>query len=94
MTLYDLKQALDAKGVKLSLRLGVDAPAGAITDDLRAALVAHKPHLLADLGRKAQWEALEPKADPIESPEDRADPYAVAEREAIQSETPLELTED
>ena len=58
MTLPELMDALGARGVKLSLRLVVDAPSGVMTDDLKAALAAHKPSLLAALGREAQWDAL------------------------------------
>ncbi len=58
MTLPDLMNALEAKGVKLSLRLVVDAPRGVMTDQIKTALVAHKPALLARLGRDAQWEHL------------------------------------
>ncbi|WP_165220223.1 hypothetical protein [Aquisphaera insulae] len=58
MTLPDLKDALSLAGVRLSLRLVVDAPRNALTADLRAALVEHKATLLAQLGRDAQWEVL------------------------------------
>jgi hypothetical protein len=49
MTLSDLTSALDAAGVKLGLRLVVDAPEGALTDDLRLALKDHRDLLLAHL---------------------------------------------
>jgi hypothetical protein len=90
MTLHELLAALDAGGVSLSLRLVVDAPRGVLTEELKAALLAHKPLLLARLGRTAEWEYLstlhwgpaledQPEAgDP--------DPYALAERRAIQME--------
>jgi len=94
VTLHDLKLALNARGVRLTLRLKVDAPRGALTDELRAALAVHKPHILAALGRAAQWEALEPKGDPSEPAGEGPDPYALAERVAIQSEASLEPTED
>ncbi len=58
MTLPELVEALEAGGVKLSLRLVVDAPRGVMTDQIKAALAAHKPTLLARLGRDAQWEYL------------------------------------
>jgi TubC N-terminal docking domain len=58
MTLPDLVNALEAKGVRLSLRLVVDAPRGVMTDQIKTALAAHKPTLLARLGRDAQWEHL------------------------------------
>jgi hypothetical protein len=48
---------LDHLGVKLSLRLVVDAPAGVMTEEIKAALAAHKPHLLAMLAGEspAPW---------------------------------------
>jgi hypothetical protein len=49
MTLVDLIAALDVRGVRLTARLEVDAPAGVLTPELRAALSAHKPALLARL---------------------------------------------
>jgi hypothetical protein len=49
MTLIDLITALDARGVRLSARLVVDTPAGALTPELREALSAHKSALLARL---------------------------------------------
>ncbi len=58
MTLPELMDALEARGVKLSLRLVVDAPRGVMTDQIKTALAVHKPALLARLGREAQWEQL------------------------------------
>ena len=58
MTLPELVEALEAGGVKLSLRLVVDSPRGGMTDQIKTALAAHKPALLARLGRDAQWEQL------------------------------------
>jgi TubC N-terminal docking domain len=52
MTLPELQSCLDRLGVKLSLRgdrLAVDAPAGVMTEEIKAALAAHKPALLAML---------------------------------------------
>lgn len=83
MTYPELLDAISTHGIKLGLRLVVDAPAGVITDELRAALKEHKPHLLAKLGRDAQWEALQPKGDLSEPPDDSPDLYAIAERAAI-----------
>lgn len=94
MTLHDLLRVLEARGLRLSLRLVADAPRNAVTADLRAALLEHKPHLLAELGRAAHWEALEPKGSLIEPADDGPDPYNLAEREAIQDKTPLELTKE
>jgi hypothetical protein len=91
MNLPELVEALEARGVKLSLRLVVDAPRGTLTDDIKAALAAHKPALSARLGREAQWDELSkqrwgPALHEPEAPEDGPDPYALAEREAIQTE--------
>lgn len=48
-TLPELTATLDALGVRLSLRLRVDAPRGVLTPELTAALAAHKPTLVARL---------------------------------------------
>ena len=91
-------EALEARGVKLSLRMVVDAPREVMTDPIKAALTAHKPHLLARLGRDAQWEQLAAQRwgpalnDP--TPEGAPDSYAIAEREAIQTETLIDVTPD
>ncbi len=58
MTLAELVEALEARDIKLSLRLVVDAPRGEMTDQIKTALAAHKPALLARLGRDAEWEHL------------------------------------
>src|SRR5262245_42412601 len=47
MTLPELQACLVRLGIKLSLRLRVDAPAGVLTEELKAALAAHKPALLS-----------------------------------------------
>jgi hypothetical protein len=75
----------------------VNAPKGAVTDDLRSSLTAHKPHLLARLGRDAQWDALSAQRWGPASTEPAdvgPDPYAVAERRAIQTETLIDMTAD
>jgi hypothetical protein len=64
MNLPDLTSALDAAGVKLGFRpavddpagfkLKVDAPSGALTPELRAALVEHRVSLLVALAGKAE----------------------------------------
>jgi tubulysin polyketide synthase-like protein len=91
MTLSELVETLDVRGVKLTLRLVVDAPRGALTDQIKSALAAHKPSLLARLGKEAEWEHLSAQRwgpalnDPI--PEtDVADSYADEERLAIQND--------
>lgn len=48
-TLPDLQASLGRLGVRLSLRLVVDAPAGVMTEELKAALTVHRPRLLAML---------------------------------------------
>ena len=55
MTLPDLIDALDSRGVNLGLRLVVDAPSGALDSDVRAGLAEHRSALLAKLAREAQW---------------------------------------
>src|SRR5438094_489955 len=93
MTLADLLVALNARGIKLTLRLVVDAPRGVMTQELRNALAAYRPSLLARLGREAEWEYLAAlrwgpaRENGPEATEDGADPYTVAEREAIQAES-------
>jgi hypothetical protein len=54
MTLSDVLAATQAAGIRLEARgaaLHVEAPPGAVTSELRAALVAHKPDLLAVVSR-------------------------------------------
>jgi hypothetical protein len=93
MTLLELVEALDAQGIKLALRLVVDAPQGVMTQELRNALGAHKPSLLALLGKEAEWEYLAaqrwgPARDQKTEASDEPDGYAEEERIAIQSEIP------
>jgi hypothetical protein len=91
MTLHELVETLKAQVVKLSLRLVVDAPRGAMTDQIKSAMAAHKPSLLARLGKEAEWEHLSAQRwgpalnDPIPDT-DVADSYAAEERLAIQDE--------
>src|SRR5262245_18373399 len=93
MTLPEVIAALDDRGVKLSLRLVVDAPRGAKTDELLRALTEHKPSLLARLGRAAEWAYLSTLrwgpalSDQPDAAEDRPDPYAIAERRSVQNES-------
>jgi hypothetical protein len=54
---------LDRLGVKLSLRLVVDAPAGVLTPEIKAALAAHKPALLEMLAVVDDRPAGPPPAD-------------------------------
>jgi hypothetical protein len=58
MTVPGLMHALTTAGIRLGLHLEVDAPAGALTGEIRAALIEHKPLLLVSLAREAQWATL------------------------------------
>jgi hypothetical protein len=58
MSPADLLAALDARDVRLSVRLVVDAPAGVLTPELRSALAAHKPLLLQRVVREMVWAEL------------------------------------
>ena len=64
MTLPELADALDSRGVVLSLRLVVDAPAGMLTTEIKAALEAHKPGLVGRLAWVAPWDDPGPPAPP------------------------------
>ncbi|MGO8900534.1 MAG: hypothetical protein ACLQU5_19630 [Isosphaeraceae bacterium] len=97
MTLPELLQALDTLGASLSLRLVVQVPRGLMTDELKAALIAHKPWLLDRLGRSALLEELSRQqgGPPAKDPDHRKAPllaadsldiHAPAEREAVQGE--------
>jgi hypothetical protein len=58
MTLLELCSRMDSLGVRLSIRLAVDAPRGVLTPELVDALTEHKALLLTRLAREAQWVAL------------------------------------
>jgi hypothetical protein len=58
MTLPELDAELAASGVRLSLRLVVDAPRGALDETLRTALAELKPMLVHRLAREALWAEL------------------------------------
>jgi hypothetical protein len=58
MTLPELTTTLEALGVRLSARLVVDAPSGALTPELRDALAVHKALLLERVARELVWEEL------------------------------------
>jgi hypothetical protein len=58
VTLPDLISALDSQGVRLSARLVVDAPSGALTPELRDALAAHKALLLQWVVQELVWAKL------------------------------------
>jgi hypothetical protein len=63
VTLPELQSCLERLGVKLSLRLVVDAPAGAMTPEVKEALATHKPSLLVLLTSgsptvRPDWERL------------------------------------
>lgn len=59
MNLTELVRALDEAGVRLSLRLVVDAPAGALDGRLRGGIAEHRARLIERLGREASWTELE-----------------------------------
>jgi hypothetical protein len=58
VTLPELEHRLAEGGVRLSLRLVVDAPPGVVTPEVRGALVAYRPLLLSRLAREALWAEL------------------------------------
>ena len=58
MTLAELIPALDALGVGLSVRLVVDAPRGALNQELRDALATYKTLLMQQVVRELVWEEL------------------------------------
>lgn len=58
MTFSDLTTLLSARGIDVSARLRVDAPAGSLTPALRDALHVHKGALLQRLVRDALWAEL------------------------------------
>jgi len=61
MTLPELIGCMDAIGVRLDLRLVVDAPAGTLTPEHRDVIRSHRGALLVHLAREAQWETLQPQ---------------------------------
>jgi hypothetical protein len=92
MTLFDLQSCLDRLGVKLSARgdrLHFQAPAGALTPEIKAALVLHKPALLARLEKEASptrpssAQDVGVKSGPAIAPES-------AEAEAVEQSAPAE----
>ncbi len=58
LDLPGLLATLETLGIRLSLRLVVDAPAGTMNPTIRDALAAHKPLLVSKLARDALWEEL------------------------------------
>ncbi len=63
LDLPGLLATLETLGIRLSLRLVIDAPRGVLTNDLKAALAAHKPLLVARLAA-ADIQAPRPEALP------------------------------
>jgi hypothetical protein len=55
-----LLSAIDTAGIRLSASLVVDAPAGALTPELREAMSARKPLLLQRVVREMVWAELAP----------------------------------
>lgn len=58
MTFDELATYLANHHINVGLKLTVDAPAGALTDEVRAALAEHKPHVVARVASAMQREAL------------------------------------
>lgn len=51
MHIADLPEALAERGIKLGYRLTIDAPTGAVDEELRELLKRHKPALVEALAR-------------------------------------------
>lgn len=68
MTLTDLDNLLRARGITLSLRLGVKGPRSSLTPEVVAALATHKPALLARLAGLAGPDPASPVAAPTSPP--------------------------
>ena len=69
MTFDNLLNECEARQIGLAARgerLHVEAPAGAITDDLRAALAEHKAAIM-DLLSRPRWRS-DPDAEPLRIP--------------------------
>lgn len=58
MTASDLYRHLEAHGVRLGLRLQIDAPEGAITPEVKEAFVKHKPLVAARVANRLRWDEL------------------------------------
>ena len=54
MSVYSILDECRNRGVRLDVKLKVDAPKGRMTDDLMAALQAHKPEILAALVERSR----------------------------------------
>jgi hypothetical protein len=54
----ELLHACEVLGVRLAVRLVVDAPGGMLTPEHKAALRAHRALLLVHLARSEQWAEL------------------------------------
>jgi hypothetical protein len=58
VTLPDLAATLDDLGVRLSVRLVVDAPRGVLSEEIKTALSAHKVLVLQRVVRELVWAEL------------------------------------
>jgi hypothetical protein len=87
MTLPDLMDALDSLGANLSVRLVVDAPAEAITPEIRQALADHKPEIIARVVERDSAQLPRYWTAPNLSPADVAAIEAI--RELVWDETSL-----
>ena len=52
MTLSELMDALDVRGIRLAVRLVVDAPSGSITPEIRRSLADHKSAIITRLANR------------------------------------------
>lgn len=86
MSLPELAGILAERGIKLSLRLVIDAPSGAITTDVGDALEEHKTRIMAALANERRWSDLKVQrwAEPGTAEDDAE--YERAERAAIRHE--------
>jgi hypothetical protein len=58
MTLADLLTGLESVGIRLRVRLVVEAPLGVVTPQFRAAIEKHKPLLMYRLAQQGACEEL------------------------------------
>jgi hypothetical protein len=80
VTLPELTATLDALGIYLSARLVVDAPAGALSPDLRDALTAYKPQLLEQVALEMARPEMPNRRGPDVSDPEPVDPPPSTDR--------------
>src|SRR5262245_29183738 len=81
MTLSELQSCLDRLGDRLSLGLAAAAPVGVLTPEIKAALAAHKPRLVAMLALVD--DRTEPAGPPATEPTRPAGPPGLSDHEAV-----------